>query len=262
MAAIALLNLILVLLDMSYIRFRDLYFQVAPAATVWYGERFKGIEPERTTVELPLFSGCFRTRNRRPSERRSNPAPAVTNLLEQLRAQSITLIDENPFAVAGKSGTLERIKNLMRDRMMDTSAKQAFSQFWDSPNLSAASVREELAFFDEQIRPLMETNYFRGISESGYPIDQFWLIDIWFMALFAAEFLARTYVMSRRYPSTTWLDAMLWRIYDVPLFIGFWRWLRVIPVTIRLHQAKLINLEPARNRISRALVSQFAVRAD
>lgn len=258
MAAIALLNLILVLLDMSYIRFRDLYFQVAPAATVWYGERFKGIEPERTTVEyLSLVAALEQEIADRPSADLTRPA--VTNLLEQLRAQSITLIDENPFAVAGKSGTLERIKNLMRDRMMDTSAKQAFSQFWDSPNLSAASVREELAFFDEQIRPLMETNYFRGISESGYPIDQFWLIDIWFMALFAAEFLARTYVMSRRYPSTTWLDAMLWRIYDVPLFIGFWRWLRVIPVTIRLHQAKLINLEPARNRISRALVSQFAV---
>ncbi len=105
----------------------------------------------------------------------------------------------------------------------------------------------------------METNYYRGINERGNPIDLFWQIDIWFMAIFAAEFIARTFVLSRRHRDTTWLDAMLWRIYDVPMFIGFWRWLRVVPVTLRLHQARWLDLEPARNRLSRALVSQFAV---
>ncbi len=266
MAAIALLNLSLVLLDMSYIRFRDLYQQVLPAPTVWYGQQFKGIEPERTTEGyLALVSTL---ENELADQEASNSAvdlavdlfdPTIQGLLDELREQSVAIVDENPFAGAGKSGTLERIKNLMRDRLQEDSAKAAFSRFWSPEHLSTASLQKELAFFDAQIRPLMETNYFRGISESGRPIDRFWIIDIWFMALFAAEFIARTYVLSRRQPNTSWPDAMLWRIYDVPLFIGFWRWLRIIPVTLRLHQARWLNLEPARNRISRALVSQFAV---
>ncbi len=259
MAAIALANLVLVLLDMSYVRFRDLYQQVLPAPTVWYGQQFKGIEPERTTEG---YLALVATLENELSDQRASAGladPTIQGLLDELRAQSVAIVDENPFAVAGKSGTLERIKNLMRDRLQEDSAKAAFQKFWSSEHLGSARLQQELAFFDTQIRPLMETNYFRGISESGQPIDRFWVIDIWFMALFAAEFIVRTYVLSRRQPNTSWLDAMLWRIYDVPLFLGFWRWLRIIPVTVRLHEARWLNLEPARNRISRALVSQFAV---
>lgn len=260
MAGLALVNLALVAFDLSYIRFRDLYLQVLPASTVWYGERFKGIEPERTTVKyLSLVDELMQIEAAGQDIAQTAEAQVI---LSQLRAESASIIDEDPFVVAGKSGTLERIKNLMRDRFQEDSAKDAFRRFWSADNLGADNGRAdngELAFFNEEIRPLMATNYFRGINESGSPIDLFWQIDIWFMALFAAEFLARTYVLSRRHPSTSWIDAMLWRIYDVPMFIGFWRWLRVIPVTMRLHQARWVNLEPLRNRISRAVVSQFAV---
>jgi hypothetical protein len=262
MAAIALANLTLVLLDMTYIRFRDLYRQVLPAPTVWYGEQFKGIELERTTEGY--LTRVAELENELADQKTSKAEvnlsdPAIRELLSQLREESVAIVDEDPFAVAGKSGTLARIKNLMRDRLQEDSSKAAFQRFWSPEHLSSANLEQELAFFDTQIRPLIETNYFRGISESGQPIDRFWTIDSWFMALFAAEFIARTYVLKRRQPHTSWLDAMLWRIYDVPLFLGFWRWLRIIPVTVRLHQARWLNLEPARNRISRALVSQFAV---
>lgn len=255
-AAIALVNLILVLFDLSYIRFRNHYLQVFPEPTVWYGERFKGIEPDRATQRYLFLVDSFETE---VADEGSADGTKAQQLLDQLRDESAVMIDEDPFAVAGKSGTLARIKNVMRDRMRTDSAKQAFSAFWSDRHLSPASLSEELAFFDTQIRPLMNTNYFRGTGETGGPIDLFWQIDIGFMAFFALEFLLRTYGLSRRHPNTTWLDAMLWRIYDVPLFIGFWRWLRIIPVTLRLHQARWINLEPVRNRLSRAIVSQFAV---
>lgn len=252
MAAIALTNLILVLLDLSYIRFRDQYLQVFPTPTIWYGENFKGIEPERATEGyLELVDDLKARADREDAE--------AERLLARLRNESVSIVDEDPFAVAGKSGTLARIKNAMRDRIGTESSKDAFREFWSEPYLTSAGIDRELAFFDQQIRPLMETNYFRAIGENGRPIDQFWQIDIWFMALFAVEFLLRTYVLSRRHRHASWTDAMLWRIYDVPLFIGFWRWLRIIPVTLRLHQAKWLNLEPMRNRVSRAIVSQFAV---
>lgn len=248
MAAIALTNLILVLFDLSYIPYRDLYLRTLPNFTEWYGEKFKGIEPDRTTVAYLKLVDRLESQEIDDSKA----------LLAQLREQSTVIVDENPFAVASKSGTLERIKNLMRDRFQEDSSKAAFNQFWSEDYLQT-NTAEKLAFFDREIRPLMNVNYFRGINERGNPIDSFWRIDLWFMALFATEFLIRTYVLSRRHENASWPDAMLWRIYDVPLFIGFWRWLRIIPVTLRLHQAGWVNLEPMRNRVSRAIVSQFAV---
>ncbi len=259
MAAIALVNLVLVLFDLSYVRFRDLYLRSLPQFTTWYGEQFKGIEPERTTSAYLVLV------DRLSAQLEEADTSAVSSnvgyILADLRQQSVDIINENPFAVANKSGTLERIKNEMRDRMDEESSKTAFQQFWRTDQRSNRDIGliENLAFFNEEIRPLMETNYYRGINERGNPIDLFWQVDIWFMAIFAAEFIARTFVLSRRHRDTTWLDAMLWRIYDVPMFIGFWRWLRIVPVTLRLHQARWLDLEPARNRLSRALVSQFAV---
>ena len=254
MATLAVVNLGLVAFDLSYIRFRDAYLQLLPGFTVWYGNRFKGIEPERTTVAYLELVNQFQAQADGASD-----LTEVSELLKALRTQSEEIVDENPFEVAGKSGTLERIKNLMRDRMNQESSKAAFRQFWDVEHLSEAGLEQELDFFNKQVRPLMETNYFRSINERGKPTDLFWQIDIWFMAIFAADFLLRTLVLSRQLPRTKWIDAMLWRLYDVPMFLGFWRWLRVVPVTLRLHQARWVNLEPLRNRLSRALVSQFAV---
>ncbi|NJL23011.1 MAG: hypothetical protein HC895_22800 [Leptolyngbyaceae cyanobacterium SM1_3_5] len=49
---------------------------------------------------------------------------------------------------------------------------------------------------------------------------------------------------------------MAW--YDLLLLLPFLRWLRIIPVTIRLQHAHLINLEPIRIRIVRGLVTHLA----
>ncbi|MBE9078815.1 hypothetical protein IQ241_16190 [Romeria aff. gracilis LEGE 07310] len=255
MAVIALVNLILVLFDLSYIRFRDQYLRFFPELTVWYGEQLKGIEPERATVSY------LRTVDSLISQVETSGLEASESqeILADLRQQSVEIIDEDPFALANKSGTLEQIKNEIRDRIGEESAKQSFQDFWRVAWLRRQGFTDEIGFFNDEIRPLMETNYYRGIDETGGPIDRFWLIDIWFMALFAGEFVARTYFLSRRHDNVTWFDAMLWRLYDVPLFLGFWRWLRVIPVTVRLNQSNLVDMDPLRNRLNRIFISQFAV---
>jgi hypothetical protein len=65
--------------------------------------------------------------------------------------------------------------------------------------------------------------------------------------------------ISRRYKNYTWIDAVLLRWYDLLFFLPFWRWLRVIPVTIRLNQSQLVKLTPLRNRVNRILIANFAV---
>ncbi|MEM9807313.1 MAG: hypothetical protein AAF959_18770 [Cyanobacteria bacterium P01_D01_bin.56] len=255
MVAIATANLVFVLVDLSYIRFRDLYLKVLPGPTTWYGETFKGIEEHRVTAAyLAEVDDLKETLETEGLESRS-----AQRQLANLRSSSIDLIDENPFEVANKSGTLERIKKEIRDRTeQDNSSKAAFRTFW-SPAYLEKGWSEELDFFDQKIRPRIETNYWRGIGFNGLPTDRFWLIDLPFMALFGFEFLLRTYFLSRRHENTTWFDAMLWRIYDVPFFLPFWRWLRIVPVVIRSNQAELSHLDPIQGRINRILISQFAV---
>ena len=255
MVALATANLLLVLFDLSYIRFRDQYLRVLPEPTTWYGEVFKGIEPHRVTEayldEVDELQQIL--------ESEGLESPEARRQLAVLRQSSVSLVDEDPFAVANKSGTLERIKKEIRDRTgRENSSKDAFQMFWSAAYLEQGW-SEELAFFDAQVRPRIKTNYWRGIGFNGLPTDRFWIIDLPFIALFAVEFLGRTLYLSRRHANTTWLDAMLWRIYDAPLFLPFWRWLRVIPVVVRSNQAQLSHLDPIQSRLNRILISQFAV---
>ncbi len=254
-ALIAIVNLAIVLFDLSYIRFRDLYLRFFPEFTTFYGETFKGIEPERSTVN---YLEAVDKLTQQVSETGLESVQAQV-WLEDLQDLSQSMIDENPFEIANKSGTLERIKNLMRDRIGVDSSKQAFQEFWSVAYLDEAGWEESIDYFDSEIRPLMETNYFRSIGENGSPTDDFWKLDSWFVLFFALELLARTFYISRRYKNYTWLDAVLLRAYDLPLILPFWQWLRVIPVTVRINQSQLLNLVPLRNRINRILITSFAV---
>jgi len=250
MALIAAVNLGLVAFDLSYIPWRDSYLRHLPDFTHWYGERFKGIEPNRDTVAyLETVDALAVATDQAEGDR----------LLADLRRLSAEMVDQNPFAVANKTGTLERIKNQMHDRLDNDSAKAAFAEFWSRSYFDSVGEAEAIAFFDSELRPLFETNYFRGIGENGQPTDHFWHIDLPFVALFLTDYLIRTLAISRRYKGTNWFDAMLWRWYDMPLLIPAWRWLRIVPVTLRAQESRLVNLEPVRNRITRGLVASFAV---
>ena len=271
MAAIALINVILVLLDYSYIPFRDDYLKLAPQLTEQYGRTFKGIVPHRMT---DAYLKSIEKLESKISIQQVGDVEHITDLdtvlLDDLRRQSWAMINENPFALANKTGTLERIKRRITDYVSETtgkdftSAKAAFDTFWSEDYLTANTASEKLTFFDTQIRPLIATNYYRRndiplIGDHSIPTDRFILIDLGFMALFGLEFLGRTLWLSRRYADTSWFDAMLWRWYDVFLFLPFFRWLRIIPVTVRINQSRLLNLEPLRNRITRFLISSVAV---
>lgn len=262
MATVALLNLVLVIGDLSYIPLRDQYLRLLPRLTIWYGETFKGIEPHRFTANYLETVDRFEEQVAQTGLT-SIQAQAISSDLQQ---QSAAMIAENPFQIANRSGNLEQIKNKMRDRIGVESATNAFAEFWSEAHLSEAGFSAEMAFFESEIQPLIETNFFRRIAVHGGFVDLFWRIDIWFNLLFGLELLARSIYLDRRYKNFTWQDAILWRWYDVLLIIPFsalrlpWlALLRIIPVTIRVNQSNLINLEPFQSRISRFVISHVAV---
>jgi hypothetical protein len=255
MALVAIVDLSLVLFDISYIPWRDFYFRQLPVITQVY-DPFKGIKPHRDTQKYletlaELKNQVIQT---------GLPSSQVATKLQEIDNLSVKMIDEDPFRVASKSGSLEKIKDRLRERVPNPkdSAKQSFKTFWTQDYLNKQGWQQEINWFDSQIKPLIATNYYREIGENSEFKDKFWLIDLPFIAIFAIEFLARTYLISRRHRSVTWRQAMLWRWYDIFMILPFWRLLRVLTVTVRIHQAKMPDLQPIRTQISRGFVANFA----
>lgn len=253
MATIATINLCLVLFDLSYVPWRDFYLRRIPQITQIY-DPIKGIEKHRETQQyLDKISAL-----EEQVSQTGLTSPQVNQQLEEIRRLSNEMIDGNPFAAVGKSGTLERIKNRMRDRINNNSAKQSFATFWSQPYLIKRGWIQEINFFNKNIRPLIATNYYRRIGENGEFLDNFWLIDLPFVAIFALELSARVIYIKSRHPGFSWLNAILWRWYDLFLLSPFLRWLRIIPVVVRLDQARIVNLQPISKQINQALVANFA----
>ena len=277
-ALLALSNLILVLFDLNYIPLRDFWLhgkvqllikvgrlelklpteplKILPfRVTDWY-DWVKGVEPYRDT-KLYLQ----RVEELENQINRVGLPNLDDTILADLRDRSIQIIERNPFIIARKTGTLERIKNRMRRHIFSTreaSATEAFKRFWSREYLAENGIRQELNFFYRDIKPLIETNYFRPVGENGKFVDNFGLLDLPFSLIFLVDFLARTWYISRRRIGVSWTDAMLWNWYDIFLFIPIFRWLRVIPVTIRLDRAGLISLRKIKIQASQGFVAGIA----
>jgi hypothetical protein len=252
-AILAVLNLVLVFFDLSYVTLRDFYIEFVPSLTQFY-DPVKGIELH------PETQNYLNTVNALEEQvlQAGLQSPRAEELLEELQQLSNRLVQDNPFEGAGKSNILEKIKHEMRTHVGEDSGRVALTTFWSQAYLSNRGWQQTIEFFNTEIRPLIERNYYRDIGRFGRYVDYFWLIDLPFIILFALEILARTYYTSRRKPELNWLEAILRRWYDIFLVLPFWRWLRVLPVTIRLYQTELLDLEPFRKQLNYDFAIGFA----
>ncbi|MEM9567259.1 MAG: hypothetical protein AAF974_03040 [Cyanobacteria bacterium P01_E01_bin.34] len=254
LALVIFVNVGWVFFDLTYVRWRDVYVRYVPVLSRLY-DPVKGIEPHRVTqgyldavdaLEEQLQAG------------EALDSLMVQALLQDLQDRSVEAIDDNPFQLANRLGAFERAKNRLRDRTSLESSKAAFQQFWTAEHLEEKGWEEGLEFFNRQIRPQFERNFYRNIDESGQFVEGFWRIDRWFLLVFLTEFMLRTWFMSRSLRAVSWRDAVLWRWYDILLLVPFWRWLRVIPLSIRWSDAGLINLSPIRLQLVRGISAYLA----
>lgn len=237
-ALIAWANILLALFNLSYIPLRDVYVREFPKIVTVY-DPVKSIEPHPDTQRYLKTVEALTVQ----LSQQGLQAPPIEPVLQELRQQSNDLIEENPFLAANKFGTFAKLKRRMRDHLNTESAKQAFSQFWRQEYLAQVGWENALSFFDSEVRPLLESNYFRPTDENGQLMDNFWRIDLYFIAFFGIELLGRTFFISRRQEKLTWGDALWRRWYDMLLLLPTWRWLRIIPVSVRSHQSGLVNME-------------------
>ncbi|MEM1369953.1 MAG: hypothetical protein AAGG02_18495 [Cyanobacteria bacterium P01_H01_bin.15] len=288
-AIVALINFTMIVFDLTYIPLRDFWLQrqiqffvkigpiereipetpiklpIPPITPIY--DWVKGVEPYRETVQyLQLVDTLERTLAESAMEASendaSNSAREIDAILREIRQASLEMLEGNPFQIANKTGTLERIKKKMRVHVFeseDASAKSAFRTFWTQDYLIDNGLIEQLNFFNQEIAPLIASNYYRPVGENGKPVDNFGLIDFPFFVLFLFDFLLRTWRISRRRAGISWFDAMTWRWTDLPLLVPFFRWSRIVPVINRFDEAELeINLNPVKKQASLGLVAAIA----
>lgn len=252
MAIIAAIGFIVAMFDFTYIPWRDFYFRNLPTVVQQY-DRFKGIEPHRETERYLNAVAQLQL-----TVSQTGLASAQTlSWLQQLDTLSVSLIQNNPFQVAEKTGNLEKIKNQVRDRVQNQSAKGSFQTFWSQAYLTRAGWEKEIGFYNQRIKPLIITNYYRRLDLSGNYVDLFWQIDLVFIGIFAIELSGRTYYIRRHNRNLSWLQAIVRRWYDLILLLPFAQFLRIIPVLIRWHQSKLVNLNVIQSELNQLFVGQI-----
>ncbi|MEO0969957.1 MAG: hypothetical protein AAFX80_16910 [Cyanobacteria bacterium J06639_18] len=103
-AIVALINLLLVLFNLSYIPLRDVYLRNSPFLVSFY-DPVKSIEPhpytERYIHTVDLLEQQI--------PEIEAEAALTTKLLENLREQSTNLLIEDPFLAANKFGTFAKL---------------------------------------------------------------------------------------------------------------------------------------------------------
>ena len=263
-------NLVWVVFDITYLPLRTFWLQrnltplpqvplvvpltVLPDITPIY-DPVKGIEPHRETEAwLAGFDQLDR------ALQAAQPAAVVAPLRQRQLQLTLQMLNENPFAASGNSGTLEKLKNRLRQRAGLDSARQSAALLLSAPWQQSHDWAGERRFWRQQILPLVATSYWRSIDENGRPTDHFWRFDLLlFQSVFALDIALRVLRLRRRFPALGWRDALLRRWIDLPLLLPFWRWLRLVPVVERLSSAGLIDVEPLRAAVSRAVVALLAL---
>ncbi|NEQ39833.1 MAG: hypothetical protein F6K40_27730 [Okeania sp. SIO3I5] len=142
MALLILLNVVLVIFDVTYIKFRNLYLKadlylqkITETPQKKYLEKVDKLEEELT--ENGLHS--------------SN----IENLLSDLRLSSVQIfINRPPFRVID-DGALGKIKQRFTTHLGRENISEAVQIFWQKDYLEAEGWESQLDFFNEQIRPLI-----------------------------------------------------------------------------------------------------------
>ena len=177
MVWVVIINLTLILFDLSYLWLRPFYFKHLPIVTKIY-DPVLGIEPHPLTDEL-----IARAVEAEQLLALDPTAPALDDLLFDLETMTTRVFVEDPFLRSGQTENLAAIWTTMARETGKTVsstenpdiASEVARDFWSGP---PELLRHRFALFDQQIEPRLAVNYFRGFNLDGRLIDNFWKIDL------------------------------------------------------------------------------------
>lgn len=246
MVYLALLNVVLIGFDLTYLGLRPWYLRHAPAVTAFF-DSYKGIEAQPVTDRYLLLA-----MQAEQQVREEAPPGDLLATLQPLKELSAKMLERNPFAETHRPEALQHILQRMAVQLGPEAApwppagrveeQNIFRAFWaNDPGLG-----ERLVAFRSEIAPLLVANYSRRWNpDDGQPIDRVWLLDLPFLLLFAAEFLTRWGMALVRGAYRRWYIFPLVFWYDlvglIPYFRIF-RLFRLVSIYIRLHQSEVTNI--------------------
>jgi hypothetical protein len=255
MVWVVIINLTLILFDLTYLWLRPTYFRYVRVVTrIW--DPVLGIEPQ------PLTEDLIETADRAERLLELDPtSPAVGAAIEELRVLTLRVFVENPFERSGQTKQLDAIKEGMaRETGFATSnlgnpeiLAEIVGEYWSGPT---GLLRHRFDLFDRTFEPLLAVNYFRGYDLDGRLINHFWKIDLPFLVLFWIEFVVRWTLAVRRRTYARWYFYPIFYWYDLLSLIPVMalrplRLLRVVSIYMRLRQSELSRV--GRDFLSRAV---------
>lgn len=243
MVYLALLNLGLILFDLTYLWLRPQYFRHLPALTRLY-DPVKGIEPH------PVTEAYLDLTRRLGEELETGQLLAVEGTLAELRQLSMSMVADNPFERSGQERSLIRMLVGMREKfeqegdvpVSELSAEEGVSLYW-SLEPDPGRLGPRLEYFNQALAPLLEVNYQRSYDLGGELTDHFWRLDLPFLLIFAAEFFIRWYLALRRSTYSRWFFFPILNWYDIlgilPVKqLRFFRLFRLVSVYLRLSRSE------------------------
>jgi hypothetical protein len=254
MVWVALINLGLILFDLTYLLLRPTYVEYLPVITRTY-DPVKGIEPHPLTEEL--LAEADRTLR---LVRLDPDAPALKARTERLERLTIQVLRENPFQRSNQERTLEVLKALIAREVgtttldIETSDSMVASvdEFWAH---DGELLDRHLEQFEAAVSPLLRINYFREVTLKGRPVDHFWMIDLPFLLLFIVEFATRWLISVRGREHRRWFFFPIFNWYDLLGLIPYtqfrvFRLFRIASIYMRLRRSEL-------SRVGKDVVSRL-----
>jgi hypothetical protein len=246
MVWVALVNLHLILFDLTYLWLRPTYYRFIPVVTRIY-DPVKGIEPH------PLTQAYLDEIDATRALVLEDPwSPKVSQHVEELRTLSFRILTENPFERSGQTHIFDRLKQAVAETTgMDShqlerreNVEVAVERLWpDDPN----AVRVRLEEDHPKVHRALDVNYYREFNRRGRLTDWFWLIDLPFLTLFWVEFLVRWYLALKRKTYAKWFFFPMFNWYDVLGLIPVmafrpFRLLRAVSMYMRLRRSELSDV--------------------
>ncbi len=246
MVWVAIINLWMILFDLSYLWLRPQYVTYIPVVASIY-DPVKGIEPH------PLTDALMNEITVTRSLLETNPSPAlIKEHRENLVEMSYRVVHENAFARSGQARTLGLISEALARNIGITGGslrdnetlREACEAFWptDPEDLAAT-----IATIDPRVLRGFKLNYYRTYNIDGKLTDHFWILDLPFLILFWIEFTVRWILALKRKTYSRWFFFPIFNWYDVlgliPVsFFRPFRLLRAVSMYMRLRRSELSNV--------------------
>ena len=246
MVWVALINLWMILFDLSYLWLRPQYVTYIPVVASIY-DPVKGIEPHPLTDalmnEIDVTSALLDE---------APPRWVMEEHRENLVEMSYRVVHENAFARSGQARTLGLISEALArnisvtgESLRDTETlREACEAFWPT---DPDDLAKTIAAIDPRVLRGFKLNYYRTYNIDGVLTDHFWMLDLPFLILFWIEFNTRWVLALKRKTYSRWFFFPIFNWYDVlgliPMsFFRPFRLLRAVSMYMRLKRSELSSV--------------------